>query len=143
MDSSSAAEVTVGDGEFDPGVLPVVTSGDLETDLVIPLAVDDMPRQSVPQLVQLFELQASRQGHAAQRRDPIPHRLPIIQEEDADDEDEVMPPQLSGGTSADGDDCIPLAEEDLVLSALSRRAFDERIAGYYAALNASFCEDPG
>ena len=82
----------------------------------------------------------------------IPHLLPIIQEEDTDDEDEVIPPQFSGDTSADAVGCIPLAEKDPddVLSAGSRlafdermRAFDERIGGYYAALNASYCEDPG
>ena len=117
----SAAEVMVGDGEFDPGIRFVVTSGGVEMDLVIPLAVDDIPRQSVPQLVQLFELQASRQGRAAQ-----PLRLPIIQEEDTDDEDED---DLSAGSRLAFDERM--------------RAFDERIGGYYAALNASYCEDPG
>ena len=111
VDSSSAAEVTVGDGDFD-------------SDLVLPLVVVDMPRQSVPQLVQLFERNASRQDRAAQ-----PLRL-----DTADDEDE-----FSGPTSAVCYDCSPHADEnDLSAFDERMRAADERIAGYFAAVQASY-----
>ena len=163
-DVFSDAEVAVGDGEVDSVIPPVVISGDAEMDVGIPpvmISNEDMPvqegagmpRQSVPQLVQLFEQQTFRNdGHAATPHVSIPHRFPMIPEEEV----EGIPPAAFVDTSdllddidhaagaAAADDDMPLVEEDPddLLSASNRRAFDDKMASIAAALDASYREDP-